>query len=274
MNTTQPHPDQRQSIQAMRGVRGLLESKEQIMNESIPEVPVMGHNNPPSPFEDAQTKIENLYGEAKHWLGGDPIDSEELAEGVTDLLNQLRAAGKEAETLRVEEKKPHDTAAKAVQAKFKPLSDMVGLATDAAKKALQPWLVKKAEEKAAEDARLQAKADEAAQREREAGEKARGDDLGDQQALLEAEEASNKAKAIAKHAENKSSGMKVGGAKAISLRTSYEPELTDGPAAAEHYWKTKRASMEGFLLSLASDDVRAGKHTIPGFIVHERKSVA
>ena len=234
----------------------------------------IGHNNPPTPFDDASARIETLYDEAKHWLDGDPIDSPELANGVTELLNQLRSAGKEAEALRKEEKKPIDAAAKAVQAKFKPLSDRVELATKACKEALQPWLVKLAKAKAAEDARLRAEAEEAAQRERDARQAAQADDLAAQQALREAEEATSKAAAIATKAQNKGAGLKVGDAKAVSLRTSYEPEMADGVAAAEHYWKTKQARVKDFLLQLAEEDIRAGKREIPGFVIHERKSVA
>jgi len=243
------------------------------MEEKMPSVPVVGHNNPPTPFEDAETTINDLYGEAKHWLDGEAIDSEDLAEGVTDLLNQLREAGKEAEALRKEEKKPHDDAGKAVQAKYKPLSDMVGLATDAAKKALQPWLVKKAEEKAVEDARLKAEADAAEQRERELRMAAQQDDLASQEALRAAEEESSKAAAIATKSANASGGIKVGGARAVGLRTTYKTEITDPIEAVRYYWKQRRPAIADFLLDMAKQDVHAGKREIPGFIITQEKKV-
>ena len=242
-------------------------------NEAMPPVAVIGDNNPPSPFEDAQEVINDLYGEAKHWLDGEPINTEELAEGVTDLLNQLRSAGKVAEELRKEEKKPHDIAAKAVQAKFKPLSDMVGLASDTCKTALQPWLLKKAEAKAIEDARLRAEAEAAEQREREVRAAAQQDDLASQEALRAAEEESAKAGAIATKAANASGGIKVGGARAVGLRTTYKTEIIDPVEAVRYYWKIRKPTIADFLLGMAKQDVHAGAREIPGFIITEEKKV-
>jgi hypothetical protein len=55
----------------------------------------------------------------------------------------LRKARKDADEARVAEKKPHDDAAKAVQAKWTPLLDKCELAETTAKKALAPYLIAK-----------------------------------------------------------------------------------------------------------------------------------
>ena len=232
--------------------------------------PKAGHNNPPTPFDDACEQIENLYGESLHWLDGEPIDSEAMAEGVTDLLIQLRAADKAKEALRVEEKKPHDIAAKAVQTKFEPLSVKLELAMDACKKALAPWLVIKKAAKDAADAALQAEADEKARIAAEARQAAQADDLAAQAAIREAEEAADKAKAIAISASKKSSGIKVGGARAITLHGTFKPAIADAITAARHYWLKDKAKFEEFLLDWAEKDVRAGARSIPGFIITEQ----
>lgn len=235
------------------------------------DTPKAGHNNPPDEFTDTQTMIDNLYDEAKNFLDGDPIDSEGLAEGVTDLLNQLRAAGKDAEALRVAEKKPFNDGANAVQAKFKPLSDKVTLATNTCKKALVPWLEKKEAAARAEQDRLQAEAEEAAAKAEELR-KAAADNLEAQEELAQAEDDADKATAIAKKQNNASAGVKVGGHKAVSLRSTFIPEIIDPVKAVEHYWQTKQPRMKELLLQLANEDVRAGKREIPGFNIIEEKS--
>ena len=63
------------------------------------------------------------------------------------------------------------------------------------------------------------------------------------------------------------------GGRAVGLRTDWVPTLTDGPAAARHYWQTQRPDMEAFLLTLAEREVRLGRHAIPGFTVTAVKSV-
>lgn len=66
-------------------------------DEDMTVVATVGHNKPPSLFDDAQENIENLFGEAHLWLDGEEVTSEETAEGIAKLLDMLRKAGKEAE---------------------------------------------------------------------------------------------------------------------------------------------------------------------------------
>ena len=65
-----------------------------------------------------------------------------------------------------------------------------------------------------------------------------------------------------------------GGARAVGLRTSWRPELTDAREAARHYWVAQRPALEAFLTDLARADVARGLRDIPGFVVHEEKAAA
>ena len=54
------------------------------------QIATIGHNSPPlTPFEIVSKKIDDLYGEAKLWLDGSVVDSENFAEGATEALRAL-----------------------------------------------------------------------------------------------------------------------------------------------------------------------------------------
>jgi len=59
---------------------------------------VVGGNNPPEPmsFEAIAHRVEDLFGEAKLWLDGAVVDNADLAGGVNNLRNMLKAAGADA----------------------------------------------------------------------------------------------------------------------------------------------------------------------------------
>src|SRR5260221_116793 len=95
---------------------------------------------------DTLGQQDDLYGEASMWLDGATVDSQQLADGIANLLAELRKARKLAEDNRKVEKKPHDDAAAEVQSRYKPLLDKADLAAEACKKAVAPWLQKKADE--------------------------------------------------------------------------------------------------------------------------------
>lgn len=138
----------------------------------------MGHNNPPepTPFELSRSEAVDLFDEAKNWCDGEPVASQEQADALTALLDQIKAATKRADERRKEEARPHDEAKAGIQARYNELigdtkttgQGILVLATGAARKVLQPWLQKVEDEKraAAEAARkaqeeIQRKAQEA-----------------------------------------------------------------------------------------------------------------
>lgn len=236
---------------------------------------VIGGNNPPepTPFDKAEGEIMGLFDEAKNWLDGTGVNSQDEADGVSKLLDMIRKAKKAADEARVEEKRPHDEAAKEVQEKYKPLLTRCDLASDACKKALSPWLEKLEAEKRA---RAEAARKEAEEKARAAQEAIRAAELTDLAAREKAEaliQEAKQAETTAKRAENDKAHAK-GGVRAVTLRTTYKPVLKDAREAARHYWTARRAELEAFFLSLAEKDVRAGQQDIPGFdIIVEKVAV-
>lgn len=238
-------------------------------------VAVIGHNNPPepTPFEKAEAEILGLFDEAKHWLDGQGVKDEKDAEGVSKLLDMIRKAKKAADEARVEEKRPHDEAAKEVQERYKPLLTRCDLAADAAKKALAPYLEKIEAEKRAKAEAARREAEEKARAAQEAIRAAELTDLAARERAEEMIQAAKKAEAAASRAEKDKAHAK-GGARAVTLRKTWKPVLKDAREAARYYWQTRREELEAFFVSLAEKDVRAGQQDIPGFdIIEERTAV-
>lgn len=247
---------------------------------SLSETPAeAGHNNPPTPFEDVEKTINDLYEEAKNFADGEPIATEGQAKAVSALIDGLRKATTEADNARKEENKPFDAGKKAVQDKYNPLigktKSLTGkapLAIELCKEALKPWMLK-----------LEA---EQAERERIAREQAEQAERKKQEALAkrtESLEDAEEAEAAIQHADAAAASHKAttkdrpnvkGGSRAIGIKTSCYPEMTDASQAMTHYWKTRREDLEEVILAFAQQDVRAGKGPIPGFVIRENKSVA
>lgn len=241
---------------------------------TLPASHQIGANNPPDPFGAISAHITDLYAEAKNFLDGDPITSEAMAAAVTDLLDQIREAEKAADDLRKEENKPFDEGKAAVQAKYAPLiSDTKAvkgktvLAAEACKAALAPW--RQAQEAAKQEAARKAR-EEAEAAARAAAEAMRATQVDDLAAREEAERLVREAETAAKQANRADKAATTG----TGLRSYWSPKLTDGTAAARHYWMTDRQACEDFFLSLANRDTRQGIRTIPGFeIIEERRAV-
>lgn len=230
----------------------------------------IGHNRPSDPFELFAEHINGLLDEAGNWLNGEGVKSEADAEGVSRLLTMLRTAAKDADKARAEEKRPHDEAAKAVQAKWKPLLDRAELAVSTAKKALAPWLeAREAEQRAAAEA-ARVEAEEKAAAARKAAQEAAQSDLAAQARIQEMQdEAAAAAKDAAKL--DKAKAQAKGGSRAVTLRDVYTPVLVTPKDALRHYMEKQPDALKAWLLDQAHKDVRAGSRSIPGFdIKHER----
>ena len=239
------------------------------MNQLAP----IGHNCPPlSPFEIAEKEVDDLYSEASLWLDGTKVDSQEIADGLGNLLNLIRAAEKRADAARVTEKKPHDDAAADVQARYKPLLDKTKRASDAIKKAVAGWLAEQERIRQAAAAEARRIADEAAEAARQAHRIAQQqgtlEDLADADDMLAAAKDAEKAATRVEKASVKTGG---GIGRAVSLRTIYKPSLTDFQAACRHYYQRCPDDMKAWLQSMAERDVRAGMMDIPGFTINEEQ---
>ncbi|MFY8163938.1 MAG: hypothetical protein ACOVKC_06840 [Brevundimonas sp.] len=236
----------------------------------------IGDNNPPilTGFEAYEVHIGDLLAEAQYFLNGDGIQTDVEAEAVAKLRDMIRDASRDAEAGRVAEKKPHDDAAKAVQAKWVPLLAKATLATDVCKKALTPYLARKESEReaAAEIARADAakKLADARDAIQAANANANLDGRIEAEALVK--EAVKAEKVAAKVEVAKVSV--AGGARATALRSYWTPTLVDRRAALVHYIAERPEAFEKFLLDQAVLDVREGRRQIPGFEITEERRVA
>jgi hypothetical protein len=190
------------------------------------------------------------------------ITSDEQETALDDLLDQVRQAAKDANAKRVEEKRPHDEAAKAVQAQWKPVLGRCEAALDAIKDRLTPYRTAKQKAKD-EDARIAREL--AAQQLAEAqAVLAQSDDL---EARFDAETglaAAAKLTAKANRIDRTKSG----------LRTYWTAEVTNRKAALLHYIERNPEAFEALIQSLAEQDARGARVPVPGVIFHEQKRAA
>jgi len=245
---------------------------------------VIGSNNPPqpepTPFDLSKTEIEDLYGEAKLWLDGEPVTTQAQADAIAKLITDMRVAEKRADERRTAENEPFDIGRAEVQARYHPLIGKTkagkGLAIRAietCKAALDGFLAKQeAEKRAVAEAARQ----EAEDRRRIAQEALRASDvanLAERQRAEELVQAARAADRAATKAE-KDRPAANGGGRAISARVTYRPVLIDARAAARHAWMAWQDELAEFLQRMAERDYRQQRPLPPGFALEEERSVA
>ena len=225
----------------------------------------VGHNNPPETiFEQHQAEINDLYDEAKLWLDGEPVETANLAEGLSTLMQTIQKAGTAADKERAGEKSPHLEAGREIDARWKTLTKLTDLATSACKEALQPWLVKIEDEKKERDRIAQ----EQASAQLAAAQKAIRASAADN--LIEREEAEEKLKdATINQAQRATAGIKNKGGRAVGLRTVYITKLIDANLALEYFWPS--LEIEELMTTIAKRRVANGQRTLPGFTITEEK---
>lgn len=226
-------------------------------------------NAPADPATLFKEEIDDLLLEARNYLDGEPIANEDQANAVSSLLNRLRRVAKDADAARAEEKKPHDLAAKAVQARWKPIIDQAELAASTAKQALAPWLRAVEEKQRAEAEAARREADRLAAIAAEVRAKADGnlEATEDAERLLKAAMAAQKDAAKA----DKAKAHATGGERAVGLRSVWTPILTDPCAALRYYRERQPEELKSWLVEQAERDVRAGARSIPGFAIGESR---
>jgi hypothetical protein len=233
-------------------------------------VATMGHNAPP-PIEAHKMHIEELLAEAQNFLDGEPIATQEQADSVGQLLGMLRQARKGADEQRAIEKKPHDDAAKAVQAAWKPILERVELAESVAKRALAPFLLAQEAKRQAEAAAAREEAARKAAAALEAAQSARASaNLAAREEAERLAKEAQKANAQANKAE-KAKPLAAGMGRSVGLRSIWTPELIDPVAALRHYKEHQPDRLKGWLCEQAEADVRCGARSIPGFTITETK---
>lgn len=241
--------------------------------------PKIGHNQPPSPFEEIKAKIEGLYEEAKQWLDGEPVTTKGQADSINKLIGMITDAAKEADALRVKENEPFDTGKAEVQARYAPLiadtksvKGKTVLAVAAAKKALTPWLTKLDDEKRAAEAKARAEAEEAARKAADAFRLSAADDLAAREEAERLAEEARHADIAARKAANDKAQAKGGTGRATGLRSFYSPEITDYTAFARWVWNNRKEEMRGFLDEMSERLVRQNPTvTADGMKVNEER---
>ena len=232
-------------------------------------LPPKTHNQAPAngPFDAIRQEIEDLFDTAKDFCDGEPIADEAMADTITKLHDSLHEAGKRAEEMRVAEKKPHDDAAAAVQAKYNPLvqpkKGKVALGKEACASLLAPWRKKIADEKAAIAAREREEADRKTA-EAQAAIRASAGNLAEREA---AEELLKEAKAGERTAKRAEKAATTG----TGLRSVWKTDIADTEAALEWAYGYAPGEFTALALSLAEERVRAGVRTLPGFVIREEK---
>lgn len=242
----------------------------------------IGHNS-----SDPVAKREALREQIAAFLRGLDIWSErktvttETAPRMRDFIAGLKKLAKEADEARKAEKKPHDDAAKAVQAAWAPVLDRIDGALKVAEPMLAAYL--REEQRKAHEAEM------AARRAAEEAERAKAAALADAQAAtreserIEAQARAAELEAARQEAAARAAAVSApvrvesatGLAKRAGLRTVRKARVTDIARALFHY----RAHPEiGALIErLANADIRAAKGAeiaIPGIEIVETQELA
>ena len=244
------------------------------------QIAKIGHNAPPTPFDEIKTRIEDLYAEAKQWLDGEPVTTQDQANALNTLENRIREAAKEAEALRKGEVKPLDDAKAEIQERFnaligetKTVTGKTVMAIAAIKSALKPYLLELDRIQREEAAKAREEAEKAEQAARAAMQSREADNLEQRE---EAERLVNEAKALnaaASKAEDAKAHAK-GDGRATGLRSVWRAQMNSPFDAAAWAWKSHREELTVFVQGLADRDVRDLKmRTIPGFNIIEERTL-
>lgn len=221
----------------------------------------IGNNNPP-PEATFVLQVDKLFTLLSDTLDGGNVDNDAKEAAIDAIADEFHKAGKQADSVRLAEKKPYDDAAKAVQVKWKPIIDKANAGKKACIDALTPYRAAKqrAKEEAARKAREEAEAREKAAQEAFK----QSDNL---EARFQAEQDIEAAKEL-KVAANKIDRSATG------LRTYWEAEITDRKAALLHYISQQPEAFMDLIQTLASRDARGARPPVPGVKFVEVKRAA
>jgi hypothetical protein len=234
-------------------------------------VPAIGHNNPPA-FDAYSMALDDAFATAKDFLDGSPIETQGQADAVGRIVGEVKRIKKDADLARKEEKRPHDEAAAAVQAKWSPLIDRADTIVKAAQAPLTAYLNKLADEQ--REAERIAR-EEAARKAQEA--------IAAQRASAGSVDAVDAAKALQKEADAAHKAAKRAGRekahvagmdRAIGLRTYWRHEITDRRELLKWIMNNDVPALEAFTDEYARTAVAGGVRWLPGVTITEEKRVA
>lgn len=231
----------------------------------------IGHNRPP-PYDPEQyarlvEDARNFAAAAGEWLDLKVIATDEEAQYLADYIAGARKKLRDVEAWRVDAKRPHDEAAKAVQAAAAVPVETLDASIRRALALITEWQKKKR----AEEEERQRVARAAAERQRQEAERlareaaARNDVSGEVEAALAAKQAEAAAKAAERIDTRAAVGSASGAGRTIALVTIKTARMTDLRRAVLHY--AQHPQLRELLEQLATADCRARGFTgdIPGF---------
>lgn len=226
---------------------------------------VAGHNRPPR--EAIVDLINDLYDEAKNWADGEPIETEEMHDAITDLRGKIHDAGKKADDLRKEEKEPLDKQIKEIQDYYNPVIQPKKGKVDKAKASLDELLAvyrrKEADKKAEEARRIAAEAEEA---KRKAEEQVRATS-GNLEAREQADAALDEAKALERQAKRADKAATSG----LGLRTVKRLVVEDTTKLLDWAYGRDSQAFDDLARDIAEKAMRSGIWKIDGAVVREEK---
>ena len=241
----------------------------------------IGANNPPEPvaFVESREEIDALMIEARNWLDGEPIASQDQADAVARLMVLLNTAAKRADERRKAEARPHDDAKAAVQARWNRLigdtkagRGTAVMALDACRKALVPWEVAQRQAREAEAARKRAEAEEARRAAALATQLAAQTNLEEREA---ADALGREAAALdrdARRAEAAKSAT-VGGGRALGVTGRPVAVVTDLAEFSEYAFRNHRARYAELMATMAQELANARISGMPGVRIDTVHSV-
>jgi hypothetical protein len=193
---------------------------------------------------------------------------------VARLLDDARKAEKQFDAHRKAEKQPHDDAAKAVDAAWKPVITDAKRIVEIAKAAQTTWLIKLDDEKRAREAAARKEAEEKAAAALKLAQEADGSLAAAKARDAAIEEAKKAEAAAARAAHDKANAKGAGMARAVSLRTTWRAEVQDRRALLNHIAKNAPNDLTAFVEEWAARAVRGGARELPGVRVYEERAAA
>jgi len=231
----------------------------------------IGHNIPPlSACETVKQEIEDLFDEAKIFADGEAIDSQQLADAITELHDKLHDAGKRADEARKDEAKPHDDAKAEIQDRYnkligntKSVKGKVVLGKETLQTLLTPWRNKLVAEKEAAAKAAREEADRIAR----AAQEAMRASAGNLEEREKAEELLAEAKKADRWAKREDRSATTG----TGLRTIWRCKLEDEGKALDWAYGRAPERFKELVQSMAEETVRAGMRQVPGFKVWDER---
>lgn len=230
-----------------------------------PALAVIGHNSAgaaPTPYEVSRDRISEIHGEAKHWLTGEPITSQEEADAVSKLLDMIGDEIKTAEQRRRDENKPFDDGKAEVQARYgrligetRSVTGTAILVRDACRKALTPWRERIEAERRAAEEQARKVAEAAAREAALAFQVTRADDLEEREEAEALTRAAKEAEAAARKASKQT---------ATGLRTITRSQVNDYRAFLNWIGANRPEALRGMLDTYAETLCAQKVREVPG----------